>query len=124
MAIFDAPEQCLECVGRQVCAVKEHFILQQCVWHWATICRGHLVKDLPDLHRLVPSSQCWAVGDFKGIIDVIIKHVEACLLDVLVQEPVVACSYNFFVDCCLCSTVEWRLGDIRWVAHLVEDRGA
>ncbi len=122
LAIFNAPEQCLGCVGRRVCAAKEHVVLQQHIWHWATICCGDLVEDLPDLHRLVPSSQHWAVGDFEGIVDVIIEHVEAFLLDVLVQEPVVAHSYEFCVDRCLRCTVEWRLGDIRWVARRIDAR--
>ncbi len=122
--IFDVPEQFLGHVGRQVCAAKEHVILQQCVWHWATICCGDLVEDLHDLHQLVPSSQRWAVGDFEGIVDVFIEHVEACLLDVLVQEQVVARSYESCIDHCLHGTVEWRLGDIRWVSRHVKDRGA
>jgi hypothetical protein len=124
LEIFDAPEQYLGRVGRQVCTAKEHVNLQQCVWHRATICHGDLVKDLYDLHWLVPSLQRRAVGDFEGIVYVIIKHVKACLLDVLVREPVVARSFESCVDCCLPGTVKQRLGDIRWVARHIKDMGA
>jgi hypothetical protein len=32
--------------------------------------------------------------------------------------------YESCIDCCLCGTVKWRLDDMCWVAHCIEDMGA
>ena len=51
---------------------------------------GHLLHDVDDFHRWIPSREVGVRGELECVVDGFVEHVVACSLYVLVQEPVVS----------------------------------
>ena len=50
-------------------------------------CR-HLLHDVDDFHRWIPSREVGIRGELECVVDGFIEYFVACSLDVLVREPV------------------------------------
>jgi hypothetical protein len=99
--------------------LKKHDVLEEGCWYGLPVCHCYLVEHFPWFHRRIPLGKGGIIQDLECIVDAIVKAVEDCTSDILLQLPIIFCMLEDCIDGCLFFPDRWLagLGMLAALAH-------